>query len=107
MAVRIASPVLVLASSIALAGCGGSSGNPVADRGKQVYLSQCISCHAVDPAQAGGVGPAVKGSSRELLEAKLLRGAYPPGYKPKRPTQVMPPQPQLANDIDALAAHLK
>lgn len=93
--------------AIGLAGCGGSSGNPLADRGKQVYLSQCIACHAVDPAQSGAVGPAVKGASRELLDGKVLRGAYPPGYKPKRPTQVMAPQPQLANDIPALAEYLK
>ena len=35
--------------------------------------------------------PRVKGSSRELLEAKVLHGKYPPGYRPKRPTAVMPP----------------
>jgi mono/diheme cytochrome c family protein len=96
---------LVLA--IVLAGCGGPSGDPLADRGKQVYLSQCISCHAVDPGQSGAVGPAVRGASRELLDAKVLRGAYPPGYRPKRPTQVMQPQPQLASDIPALAEYLK
>ena len=53
------------------------------------------------------MGPEVKGSSRELLEAKVLRVTYPPGYKPKRPTSVMPPQPQIAGDIPALAAYLK
>jgi hypothetical protein len=37
----------------------------------------------------------------------VLRGAYPPGYQPKRPTSVMPPQPALAPDIPALAAYLK
>ena len=90
-----------------LGGCDGQSGNPVAERGRQVYLSQCISCHAVDPAQSGPVGPPVKGASQELLEAKILRGTYPPGHKPKRSTQVMPPQPQLAPDILALAEHLQ
>ena len=47
----------------------------------------------------GGVG--------ELLEAKLVRGTYPPGYTPKRPTAIMPPQPQLAKEIPALAAYLE
>jgi hypothetical protein len=37
----------------------------------------------------------------------VVRGSYPPGYRAKRPTAVMPPQPQLARDIDALAAYLK
>jgi hypothetical protein len=42
-----------------------------------------------------------------LLEAKLVRGAYPPGHTPKRPTKIMPPQPGLAPDIPDLAAFLK
>jgi hypothetical protein len=36
----------------------------------------------------------------------VLRGTYPPGYMPKRTTAVMPPQPQLAPEIDALAPYL-
>ncbi|MBI1734990.1 MAG: cytochrome c [Candidatus Rokubacteria bacterium] len=93
--------------TLALAGCGDDGGGSLADRGRQVYLSQCTTCHGPDPAKTGPVGPAVKGSSRELLEAKVLRGGYPPGYAPKRPTQVMPPAPQLANDVPALAEFLK
>ena len=81
--------------------------SPEAQRGRQVYLGQCTACHASDPSQPGPVGPEIKGSSRELLEAKVLRGSYPPGYKPKRPTAVMPPQPQVANDLPALEAYLK
>jgi mono/diheme cytochrome c family protein len=88
------------------AGCGGERLSPEAERGRQVYLAQCIACHAADPGQAGPVGPPVKGASRVLLEAKILRGTYPPGYTPKRTTSVMPVQPQLAGEIDALAAYL-
>src|SRR5438477_4205474 len=73
-------------------GCSQSPSDPLAERGRQVYLSQCTQCHAVDPSQSGPVGPPVKGSSRELLEARILKGSYPPGYKPKRATNVMPPQ---------------
>lgn len=91
-----------------LAGCGQDAGlTPQAERGRQVYLAQCTVCHASDPAQPGPVGPPVTHSSREVLEAKLLRGTYPPGYAPKRPTRLMPPQPALAPDIDALAEYLK
>src|SRR3989449_11097053 len=81
--------------------------SPLAERGRQVYLAQCTQCHNADPAQDGAVGPAVKGASCELLEARILRGSYPPGYKPKRPTNVMPPQPAVAPEIPALAAYLK
>jgi mono/diheme cytochrome c family protein len=88
-------------------GCSQSPSDPLAERGRQVYLSQCTQCHAVDPSQPGPVGPPVRGSSREVLEARILKGTYPPGYKPKRPTNVMPPQPALAPEIPALAAYLK
>jgi mono/diheme cytochrome c family protein len=100
---------LVLAGglALALAACGREPLSPEAERGRQVYLSQCTACHATDPSQPGAVGPEIKGASPELLEAKVLRGAYPPGYRPKRPTAAMPPQPHLANDIPALAAYLK
>jgi mono/diheme cytochrome c family protein len=93
--------------ALGLSACEGESLSAEAQRGKRVYLGQCTACHASDPAQAGPVGPALKGSSRELLEAKVLHGTYPPGYRPKRPTAIMPPQPQMANEIAALAAFLK
>ena len=89
------------------AGCAQEKLSPEAERGRLIYQSQCIACHNMDPAQPGAIGPAVKGSSEELLRAKVLSGAYPPGYKPKRPTQVMQPIPQLANDIPNLAAYLR
>ena len=104
---RSASLTALLATTLALAGCGDGGGNALADRGRQVYLSQCTTCHGPDPATNGPVGPAIKGSTKELLESKVVRGAYPPGYEPKRPTQVMPPQPQLAQDVPALAEFLK
>lgn len=97
----------LLAAVPVLAACGGPALSPEAERGRQVYLAQCTACHAPDPARPGPVGPPVKGSSRELLEAKLLRGAYPPGYRPQRSTSVMPVQTQLAADVPALAAYLR
>jgi len=99
---------LALAVALGWAGCGEpSKPDPVAERGRQVYISQCTQCHATDPAQAGPVGPALKGASRALLEAKIVRGDYPPGHTPKRPTKVMPPVPALAPDIPALEAYLR
>ncbi|HEY7362877.1 MAG TPA: cytochrome c [Methylomirabilota bacterium] len=94
--------------ALVASGCGEPTGlSAQAERGRQVYFTQCTTCHATDPAQAGPLGPPVKGAPRELLEAKVLRGAYPPGYQPKRPTAVMPPQPGLAPDIPGLAEYLK
>ena len=90
-----------------LGGCSDSGGDALASRGRQIYLGQCIQCHNANPASAGPVGPAVKGASRELLEAKVLRGAYPPGYAPKRSTAIMAPMPGLAGSLDDLAAYLR
>jgi mono/diheme cytochrome c family protein len=100
----------------AIAACGGKepaaqgtvaatgAGDP--RRGRSVYMATCISCHNPDPAKEGTLGPAVAGASLELLEARILRAEYPPGYAPKRPTALMPKQPQLAADIPHLAAYL-
>jgi len=101
--------VVALASAGVVAACSGppSPADPAAERGRQVYLAQCIACHNPDPALAGPLGPPVKGSSRELVEAKVVKGSYPPGYTPKRPTTLMPAQPQLAPEIPNVAAFLK
>ena len=95
------------AAVLLLAACERAQLSPEAERGRRVYVSQCTACHAFEPSQPGPVGPEVKGATRDLLEAKVLRGTYPPGHRPKRPTSVMPPQTHLVGDIDALAAYLK
>ncbi len=94
-----------LAGTLLLGACA-ENGTP-AEKGRQVYLAYCTSCHGSDPARDGPVGPAVKGASRELLEARVVRGTYPPGYTPKRTSSVMQPLPNLAADIPDLAAFLR
>jgi mono/diheme cytochrome c family protein len=98
---------LAVALAVGLGACEQQPLSPEAQRGRQVYQGQCTSCHSSDPSQPGPVGPELKGASRQLLEAKVLHGSYPSGYRPKRPTAIMPPQPQVASDIPALAAYLK
>jgi mono/diheme cytochrome c family protein len=93
--------------ALALAGCGDRGGDPAAERGRQIYLAQCTTCHASDPGQNGPIGPPVRGSTKGLLEAKVLKGTYPPGYAPKRPSTVMQPMPQLGANIDDLVAYLQ
>ena len=100
-------PLAWLALAFTLGGCSDSGLSPVAERGRQVYQAQCIACHSTDPAQPGSLGPPLKGSSRELLEAKVLHGAYPPGYTPKRATKLMTPIAVAAPDIGALAEYLR
>jgi len=105
-------PVVALGCALMLGACAEDSEPPLTgegdpNRGKQVYLAQCISCHNPDPSKVGPLAPAVKGASRELLEARVVRGTYPPGYRPKRESAIMQPMPQLAPAIPDLAAFLK
>jgi mono/diheme cytochrome c family protein len=102
-----AAPLALLALAVALGGCSDSGLSPVAERGRQTYLAHCVACHNTDPSQPGPVGPPIKGSSRELLEAKVVSGTYPPGYTPKRPTTVMVPIPAVAPEIASLAEYLR
>ena len=69
--------------------------------------ANCTACHNADPAKDGPLGPAIFGSSKELIEARVLRAEYPAGYTPKRKTKVMVALPQLKGDLDSLAAFLK
>ena len=98
-------------AALAAASLGCSEGgapklSEAAQRGTAVYMSVCIACHNVNPSLDGSLGPANAGASRELLEARVLHAAYPPGYQPKRTSKAMPAFPQLAGDIDALTAYL-
>jgi mono/diheme cytochrome c family protein len=105
---------LVLFFVFLLGGCGKDSdrttetaraGDP--GRGRQIYAANCTACHNPDPSKEGSLGPAIKGSSQELLEARILRAAYPPGYTPKRTSNSMPPMPFLKSAIPDLAAYLR
>jgi mono/diheme cytochrome c family protein len=82
------------------------SGDPAVARGEKIYRNICVVCHNADPNQPGQLGPANAGASRELLEAKLLRGEYPAGYTPQRNTQQMPRFEFLEPNLDDLAAFL-
>ena len=78
----------------------------VIERGKKIYRMNCLQCHNADPRKAGSQGPANYAASLELLQAKVLKKQYPPGYVPQRKTSIMPAMPFLAKDIAALHAYL-
>ena len=103
--------LLALTLTPFLAACpSGEASDPQAalvKRGKVVYDTNCIACHSPDPRKDGPVGPANACASSELLTARVLRNAYPPGYKPKRDTQAMVPLPHLEKELPALAAYLQ
>jgi mono/diheme cytochrome c family protein len=98
----------VVAAVLLLAACSEAppAGSDAARRGRQIYENVCIACHHADPTRAGALGPALAGASRELIEAKVLRGEYPPGYTPQLPSRAMPKFEYLRDRIDDLAAYL-
>src|SRR5712691_8674019 len=110
MPLRTIVPAALLVAS-ALATFAGGCKTPArkltpAQRGEVVYRTNCASCHGPDPNQPGALGPAIAGSPRALIEARVLHRSYPPGYRPKRHTHLMQPLPWMAAHIDDLTAYL-
>lgn len=100
---RLAPLAMLIATAL---GCSSGPQTP-AQRGRILYMTNCVVCHNANPNFPGSQGPAIAGSSRELIEARVLHLAYPPGYKPQRTTHAMRAFPQLAGQIDNLAAFLQ
>ncbi len=48
------------------------SKDPDWERGRAVYVANCVACHNNDPSRDGPIGPALKGSAQELIEARVL-----------------------------------
>jgi mono/diheme cytochrome c family protein len=90
--------------------CGGADDGPALDeaatRGRTVYENVCTACHNRNPRENGALGPAIAGASLELLEAKVLRAEYPPGYAPRLPSTTMPKYEYLAESLGDVAAYL-
>jgi len=99
-------PILLGAAALTLCASCKTKPPDAVERGRMVYMTNCIVCHNANPNLPGPQGPAVAGSSRALLEARVLHLSYPPGYKPQRTTHAMRAFPRLKNQIGDLAAFL-
>jgi mono/diheme cytochrome c family protein len=111
---NVARLAISLIAALSLSACGGDAGDPAAEaknpdwqRGRSVYLGNCVACHNNDPSKDGPIGPALKGSPPELVKSRVLRTEYPPGYTPKRNTKVMPTFPFLESEVKYLAEYLR
>lgn len=102
---------LILCCAAALSACTKESEDtgrsPEWSRGRAVFIANCVACHNPDPSKDGSIGPAINGSSKELVESRVLRGTYPPDYEPKRKTKIMPSFPFLETEIPYLVAYLR
>ena len=103
---KLAASALAVCAVFTLASCQPTKVTPV-QRGRVIYMSNCIVCHNADPNLPGSQGPPIAGSSRELVEARVLHLSYPPGYTPKRKTHAMRAIPTLAPEIGNLTAFLQ
>lgn len=97
--------IWIVVALCALACKPGGDSTP-AERGKLAYAANCTACHNPDPTKDGTIGPAIAGSSLELVRARVTKAEYPPGYTPKRDSHLMPAQPFLSADVPDLAAYL-
>jgi mono/diheme cytochrome c family protein len=89
--------------------CGkkdAAGGDPQVTKGRGLYAAHCIACHNSNPSVDGTLGPAIKGSSLDLLKARVIHGNYPPGYTPKRATKLMVKLPLTDEDVEAVYAFL-
>ena len=99
----------VLLALTAMTACGGdtdSSEDPAVAKGELIYRNICVVCHNAEPSEEGTLGPAIAHASRELLEAKVVRGEYPEGYTPARDTHQMPQFEYLEPNLDDLTAFI-
>jgi mono/diheme cytochrome c family protein len=107
--VRIGIVVGVVAVGIGAAcalACKPGGETSAVEKGKLAYAANCTACHNADPTKEGTIGPAIAGSSLELVRARVMKAEYPPGYTPKRDSHLMPAQPFLSADVPDLAAYL-
>ena len=78
------------------------------DKGKRLYLANCIQCHNRDPNLKGSMGPEVVDAPLEVMYSKVMTGLYPAklpaGFVPKRKSRAMRKIPKLEKDIPAIHA---
>ena len=103
------SALTAIAALTAVVGCGGetdSTEDPAVAKGEMIYRNICVVCHNLDPNEQGTLGPAIAQATRAVLEAKVLRGEYPPGYTPARDTHQMPQFEYLEPNLDDIEAFI-
>lgn len=88
-----------------------ASDKALLDKGKKIFLSNCIQCHNKDPNKKGSLGPELIDTPLEVMIYKVTTGKYPPklpaGFIPKRKTKAMRSFPKLRGEIPAIHAWIQ
>ena len=78
------------------------------ERGRKLYMANCIACHNKDPNKKGAIGPEMTDAPLEVMTSKVMTSEYPKvlpkGFIPKRKTHSMRKIPKLEKDIPAIHA---
>jgi mono/diheme cytochrome c family protein len=99
--------IALILSLSSLSGCKREADTrSAADKGRTLYSLHCMTCHNVNPAKDGSLGPGLQAPSLELLQARIQRGEYPAGYTPKRSTRIMQKLPLTDEEVRSLHAYL-
>ena len=81
------------------------------DKGKRLYLSNCIQCHNKDPNLKGSIGPEMVDAPLSVMTSKIMTVAYPAvlpaGFVPKRKSKAMKKIMKLEKDIPAIFAFVQ
>lgn len=85
--------------------------SPDIEKGKRLFMANCLQCHNRDPNVRGSIGPEVVDAPLEVMTSKIMTGKYPDklpeGFTPKRKTRAMRPIPKLKNDIPDIWAYVQ
>ena len=81
------------------------------EKGKRLYMANCLQCHNRDPNVKGSIGPEITDAPLSIMTAKVMTGKYPEvlpaGFIPKRKSKAMRAIPKLKNDIPAIWAFVQ
>lgn len=81
------------------------------EKGRKLYVANCIRCHNKDPNLRGSIGPEITDAPLEVMYSKVMTGKYPvtlpKGFVPKRKSSAMQAIPKLKNDIPAIWVYVQ
>ncbi len=81
------------------------------ERGRVLYVANCIRCHNKDPNVKGSIGPEVVDAPMAVMYSKVMTGKYPDplpaGFVPKRKSRAMQAIPKLKADIPVIWAYVQ
>lgn len=85
--------------------------SPDIEKGRRLFMANCLQCHSRDPNMRGSIGPEMVDAPLEVMTSKIMTGKYPEklpeGFVPKRKTRAMRPIPKLKNDIPDIWAFVQ